>query len=272
MELCINGSTTELCSLSEDIEIAAKAGYGAIEIRMPKLDAYLENNSFADLRALLDKHAIRVFSINSIENATLQDAAGHAAILAEVEKFAACAAEVSCPWLIICPGVCPDGTSWAEIIDRSAAELADIADVAWKHRIGVAFEFLGFPGISVRTPADAWAVVRQANRGNLGITVDVANFASGYGRLSEIAALPASAVAIYHINDLRDMPPEDAGAYDRVMPGDGVSPVAEITRELERIGYTGCCSVEIFNHDCNKRDPLEVAREALEKSKAFLAK
>lgn len=269
MELGINGSTTELCSLAEDIEIAAAAGYSAVEVRMPKIDAYLEKNSFADLRAHLDNHAMRVFTINSIENATFRDAAGQRAIRAEAEKFARYAAELSCPWLIICPGTCPDNTPWSEIIDRSAAELAAIADIAWKHRVGVAYEFLGFPGISIRTPSDAWAVIKQANRGNLGLTIDVANFSSGRGRLSEIAALPPGAVAVFHMNDLRDMPPEDAGAYDRVMPGDGAGPVAEVTRELKRIGYNGICSVEIFNHDYNKRPPLEVAREAFEKTRAF---
>ncbi len=269
MELCINGSTTELVSLSEDLEIAAKAGYRAVEMRMPKIDAYLKHSTFQQLRAALDRHSLKVFTINSIENSTLRDSAGQREILAEVEKFARCAAELSCPWLIICPGVCPAGTPWHEILDRSAQELATIADCAWKYRVGVAFEFLGFPGISIRTPSDAWAVVRQANRGNLGITVDVANFSSGYGRLSEISALPAEAVAVFHINDLRDMPPEDAGAYDRVMPGDGVAPVAEIARELKRIGYKSYCSVEIFNHDYNRRDPLEVAKEAFAKSRRF---
>lgn len=270
MEIGINGSTTELCDLAQDIEIAAAAGYAAVEMRMPKVDAYLRNHSFADLRALLDRQRMRVFTINSIENSTMRDAAGKAAILAEVEKFAAAAAELSCPWLIICPGTCPDGTSWDEVIGRSAPELADIADVAWRHRVGVAFEFLGFPGISVKTPAAAWAVTQACNRHNVGLAVDVANFSSGKGALAEIAALPQGAVAVFHMNDLRDMPPEDAGAYDRVMPGDGVAPVAEVTRELQRIGYAGVCSVEIFNHEYNKRDPLEVAREALEKTRRFI--
>lgn len=269
MQLGINGSTIEMCDLSEFLEISAKAGYEAVELRMPKIDEYLKKKTFDDLRAELDKNRLRVFTINSIENSTLQNDDGQKAVLSEVKKFARYAAEVSCPWLVICPGNCPDDTPWDDILSRSGKQLAKIADVAWAYRVGVSFEFLGFPGCSVKTPSGAWAVVKEANRGNLGITVDVANFHSGKGLLAEISALPMGAVAVYHVNDLREMDPAVAGAYDRVMPGDGMSPAREITRELKRIGYNGVAAVEIFNHDYNKRDALEVAKEALAKTKAL---
>lgn len=268
MQLAINGSTIELCGLSEFLQISAKTGFEGVELRMPHIDEYLKNHSFDDLRGELNFRNLRVFTINSIENSTMQSPAGQKGVLKEVEKFSKYAAELSCPWVIVCPGNCPDGTPLDEIVTTSGKQLAAIADTAWKYRVGVAFEFLGFPGCSVKTPSGAWAVVKEANRGNLGITVDVANFHSGRGFLSEIAALPQGAVAVYHVNDLREMKPEDAGAYDRVMPGDGMSPVVEITRELKRIGYNGAAAVEIFNHDYNRRPPLDIAKEAFEKTRA----
>ncbi|MDR1613893.1 MAG: sugar phosphate isomerase/epimerase [Planctomycetota bacterium] len=270
MKLGINGSTLENCGVSEFLDIAAQAGYGGVELRMPKIDEYLKSKTFDDLRAELAKTGMRVISLNSIEYSTMQTEAEHQATLAEVDKFARYAAELSCPWLIGCPGECPDSTPWDEIVTKSGAQLARLADTAWKYRVNMAFEFVGFPGRSAKTPSQAWAIVKEANRGNLGITVDVANFHSGRGLLSELSALPAGAVAVYHINDLRNMPPEKAGAYDRVMPGDGISPVAEISRELKRIGYNGYACVEIFNHDYNRRDPLGVAGEAFEKSARFV--
>ncbi|MCC8108854.1 MAG: sugar phosphate isomerase/epimerase, partial [Planctomycetes bacterium] len=157
MDLAINGSTTGDRTLEEDLAIAAEAGYVAVELRMPKVDAFLEKNTFADLRALLEKHSLRVFTINSIENATLRDEAGTTAIHAEVEKFAAYAAELSCPWLIICPGICPDDTPWDDIVTRSGRDLAAIADIALRQRVGVAFEFLRIQGSSVKTPSPARA-------------------------------------------------------------------------------------------------------------------
>lgn len=271
MNLGINGSTIELCDMNEFLDVAAETGYSAVELRQPKIEEYLQHHSFNELRATLARRNLRVASINSIENATMRTPEAEKEVLAKVDLFAGWAAEVGCPWLIICPGVCPDGTGWDEIVAKTAPGLARIADVAWRKRVGVAFEFLGFPGISVRTPADAWAICKEANRHNLGLAVDVANFHSGRGRLSEISVLPADAVAIFHINDLRRMRPEDAGAYDRVMPGDGMSPAAEIVRELKRIGFSGVCSVETFNHDYNQRPPREVAAEAAKKTLALIA-
>lgn len=270
MLLGINGSTIETCAMEEFLDIAAETGYSAVELRQPRIEEYLQSHSLSDLRDALERRNLRVASINSIENATMRDSASEKEVLATVELFADWAAEVGCPWLIICPGVCPDGTGWDEIVSKTVPGLARIADVAWKKRIGVAFEFLGFPGISVRTPADAWAICLETNRHNLGLAIDVANFHSGRGRLSEISVLPAGAVAIFHINDLRKMKPEDAGAYDRVMPGDGMSPVAGIAKELKRIGFKGVCSVETFNHDYNKRSPRDVAAEAAEKTMKFI--
>lgn len=270
MQLGINGSTIENCGVSEFLDIAAKAGYDGVELRTPHIDEYLKTKTLDDLRAELAKTGLKVFSINSIEFSTMQSEADHQATLKEVEKLSRYAAELSCPWIIGCPGECPDSTPWDEIVSKSGPQLANVADTAWKYRVNVAFEFVGFPGRSAKTPSQAWAIVQAANRGNLGITVDVANFHTGQGLLAEISALPAGAVAIYHVNDIRPMDPVAAGAYDRVMPGDGMSPVAEVTRELKRIGYDGVAAVEIFNHDYNKRDPLDVAKEALNKSKAFL--
>ncbi|MCD7898179.1 MAG: hypothetical protein LUG50_16155 [Planctomycetaceae bacterium] len=42
MDLAINGSTTGDRTLEEDLAIAAEAGYVAVELRMPKVDAFLE--------------------------------------------------------------------------------------------------------------------------------------------------------------------------------------------------------------------------------------
>ncbi|MCD8141026.1 MAG: TIM barrel protein [Planctomycetaceae bacterium] len=114
--------------------------------------------------------------------------------------------------------------------------------------------------------------VQAANRGNLGITVDVANFHCGPARLGEIAALPAHAVTMFHANDLPDMPKADMGTYDRVLPGDGAAPALEIIRELKRIGYSGYASVETFNHELNKLPPLQVAVDALAKTRALLSR
>lgn len=271
MLLSINGSTTELCGQEEDIAIAARAGYEAVELRMPKIEAFLRHSTLADLRALLDRNGLRAASINSIERCTLGSPEHEDMIDAEVGRFAGIAAALGSEILIVCPGEIQPTHTWDEIVTRSAKTVARLADTAWKHRVHLSFEFLGFDWCSVKTPAEAWAVVQAANRGNLGITVDVANFHCGPARLGEIAALPAHAVNMFHVNDLPDMPREAMGIYDRVLPGDGAGPVLEMMRELKRIGFSGFASVETFSHELNKLDPFTVAKDAIDKTRALLA-
>ena len=53
---------------------------------------------------------------------------------------------------------------------------------------------------------------------------------------------------------------------DRVYPGDGVAPLADILRTLREIGFDGYLSIELFNPTYWKQDPLEVgARSGLQK-------
>ena len=59
---------------------------------------------------------------------------------------------------------------------------------------------------------------------------------------------------------------------DRVYPGDGVAPLASILKDLFLTGFSGTLSLELFNPEYWKQDPLEVARTGLAKMKQSVAK
>ena len=54
-------------------------------------------------------------------------------------------------------------------------------------------------------------------------------------------------------------------------PGDGLAPWKSIVEQLDAIGYDGFLSLELFNREYWKQDPLQVARTGLEKMKAVAA-
>ncbi|MDR3078045.1 MAG: sugar phosphate isomerase/epimerase, partial [Planctomycetota bacterium] len=234
MLFAINGATTEKCSLAEDVEIAGRAGFEMIELRKDKLDEYARRNSPADLKELMRRCRVRPLTINAIGMSTMRPPAGEEKILRLTDDFAKAAADIGCPWIVACPGGKGAKASWDEIIVKSARTFGRMADIAWKRRINLAFEFLGFPWSSVQTVSESWAVVKTANRGNTGIVIDTAHFHSGGSRLSEISALPREALAVFHINDLVDKPREEIGDYDRVLPGDGVIPLKAVVKDLSR--------------------------------------
>ena len=50
---------------------------------------------------------------------------------------------------------------------------------------------------------------------------------------------------------------------NRVLPGEGVLPVKDLVRRLERAGYRGPYSLELFNETLLAMDPMIVAQRGL---------
>ena len=64
----------------------------------------------------------------------------------------------------------------------------------------------------------------------------------------------------------------ELGDEHRVFPGDGILPLEQCLKDLLAIDYRGCVSLELYNPEYWKRDPLEVAKEGREKSLAVIEK
>jgi 2-keto-myo-inositol isomerase len=71
-----------------------------------------------------------------------------------------------------------------------------------------------------------------------------------------------------HLNDTQDLPRELLDLQSRVIPGDGVAPLAKILRKLTERGYAGPISVELFLPKFQEADPFELAREIKRKCEA----
>jgi sugar phosphate isomerase/epimerase len=57
---------------------------------------------------------------------------------------------------------------------------------------------------------------------------------------------------------------------DRVYPGDGVAPLPELLRTLQKIRFEGFLSVELFNPQYWQQPAAMVAREAVEKTRSVV--
>ena len=99
---------------------------------------------------------------------------------------------------------------------------------------------------------------------------DVYHLYKGGSDFTGLKLLNGAAVHVFHMNDYPANPPRqtiDDG--DRVYPGDGVAPLADILRTLREIDFDGYLSIELFNPNYWQQDPLKVARLALDKMKAL---
>ncbi|MCX7840079.1 MAG: sugar phosphate isomerase/epimerase [Anaerolineae bacterium] len=270
MKLGYNGATTMTSPFETDVRIARAAGFDVLEITARKLDVYLQSHTLADARQLLDAAQLPAYAINSIEQINVRDAATRQQVLARTRELAEWCRVLACPWIIAVPGPAPAGASWAQIRDETMDALRAMNDISAPLGVNLAFEFLGFPWCSVRTVAQAWEIVSALDLPTVGMVIDTCHFFAGDSTLDSIRAIDARKLAVFHINDVEPVPKEQITDAQRLFPGDGVIPLADIIAAVHSIGYDGVASVEIFRPEYWAREPGDVAREAREKMERLI--
>lgn len=263
MKLSLNGATTMKADLPTDIRAAGAAGFEYVEIWAAKLRAFLKQRSAADLQILFAENGVKALSINSIEHITFRDTAAYAQIKAECEELCSIAAAIECPYVVVVPGKFPSrNPSSYEVIEESVQVLRELASIAERHGVSLAFEFLGQKDCSVQTLGLADEIVVKVNRRNIGLVIDSFHFYTGGSTIDMIDALDPKRLFIFHIDDAEDLPRDQLTDAHRLLPGLGILPLKEIIAAFKRIGYDRVASVEIFRPEYWERDPFELAREA----------
>jgi sugar phosphate isomerase/epimerase len=115
-------------------------------------------------------------------------------------------------------------------------------------------------------------VITEAAHPDACALLDIFHIYRGGSDFSGLRMFSGAAMHVLHVNDYPAQPPrEKLTDADRVYPGDGVAPVAQILRDLRASGFCGMLSLELFNRKLWEQDPLVVARTGLEKIKAAVA-
>lgn len=264
MKIALNGATTMRADLETDIKAANAAGFDLLEIWAAKLREFLKTRTVEDLKNLLAENNLEPYSINSIEHITFRSPEDYAAIKAETEELSAIAGAVGCPYVVVVPGKLPDGATKEEIVEESVRVLNELADIAEKHNVGLAFEFLGQTDCSVQTLDLCNEIVEKVDRKSVGNVIDTFHFYAGNSTFEAIDKLKPEKLFIFHINDAEDLPKEKLTDAHRLYPGTGILPIREIKARFDKIGYDRMVSIEIFRPEYWNEDPFEVANKARE--------
>jgi len=178
-------------------------------------------------------------------------------VFARCEKSFRLAEEVGCEVVIACAG---DGEGE---VSQAAQDYAALCDLAAGYGVTPALEFIG-PLQRVKDVASAWEIVRQADRPNAALLIDTFHYYRGSSRLEDLGQIRGEQVALVHINDVVNLPLEQLTDGHRVLPGQGILPLGDILKVLERRGYRGYLSLELFNEELWGRPAGEVARRGRE--------
>lgn len=260
MKLALNGATIMRSPLDQDAEVAAECGYDALEIWAAKIDAYIERHPLEQLAAKMRALGVRPWCINSIEDITFRDADGRGALLAETERLASIARTLGAPSIVVVPGRRPGGFNRNESVRDAVDVLRAMSDVAGD--VALAFEFLGKPGCAVPVLDMAIEIVEEVDRANVGLVIDTFHFYAGGSRYESLDDVPLDRLFVLHLNGCEDVPREQLTDAHRLYPGEGVLPVDQVLRPLQRRGFDGVVSIEIFRPAYWEQPPQEVARTA----------
>lgn len=261
---CLNTSTIRPGSMTTKIRAAAQAGFQALEPWNRDVDDYLRyGRTIESLRNLLAEHNMPLVSMIAVMGFIGCEAAERPAQLAEARRRMEQAAALGSPFIVASP---PAGQT---DIQRCGDDYAELMALGREIGVRPAMEFLGFVE-QINSIRAARAIMESSGGADATIVLDWFHMVRGDGRdtmLDDLAALRPEQIAIVHLDDVPyNKPWSEMGDHDRVYPGEGDIPLAELFRVLASIGYRGPVSLELFNRSLWDGDPFRTAAEGYRKS------
>ena len=161
-------------------------------------------------------------------------------------------------------------------LDQIAADLQKLAMLALPLGIQVAYEALSW-GRTVNEFTVSWDVVCRADCPNLGIGIDSFHIFAAKTALDALEELDPDKIFLVQLSDFmwQDTPTFEermtTARTFRVFPGEGVhsEQLADLVMRLDRIGYRGDYSFEVFNDDYQQL-PLDTVAERARRSAVWL--
>lgn len=261
----LNASTIRPTPILEKIRVAGRAGYAAIELWHDDVDAYVTSGgTLGDLRKALDDHGLAVPTTIYLKGWFETTGPEHVRELDECKRRMEQSAALGAVHVIAGP---PAGRADH---DQGARHYRELLELGRQFGVKPAMEYLGFVD-DVNTIEAAAEIVEKSNHPDATIVHDPFHIFRGGGSFDSLLKLPGNRIAVCHFNDAPAQPPRlKQHDKDRVMPGDGHLDLRRMVRLLKQTGYNRWLSLELFREDLWTGDPLEVARQGLEKMRAVV--
>ena len=268
---CLNTSTIsgQKLSIVEEVELVAKAGYRGIEPWIREIDQYTQSGgSLVDLGKRIKDLGLAVVDLIGFAEWVVDDEGKRKKGLEEARRCFEIARVIGGVHLAAPPS---GATNQANLDLRKVADryraLLEIGD---EFGVTPIVEVWGFSK-SISRLGEAAFVAIESGHPKAGILADVYHLHKGGSDFGGLHLLGPDAVPVLHMNDYPNLPREMLNDSDRVYPGDGVAPLKQIIRTLGSYGFRVNLSLEVFNRDYWKLDPMVVARTGLAKMKAAVA-
>ena len=264
--LCLNTSTIKTQPLLEKIRITAEAGFAGVELWINDIYEYIgRGGEIRDVEQALQDHGLFVPCMIALRGWGEAVGREYDLMLEEARRRMELATRIGSPYIVATPPREPCEVN--QLIDR----YGDLLKIGREVGIKPTFEYISFFA-GAQTLDVAWQVVQQVGDSEATLIVDAFHTWNSPSTEGLLAEIPANCISHYHIDDGHpDIPRCQQTDPDRVMIGDGPIDLAGEIRQLRAIGYQGTVSLELFNQQLWKQDPLDVARLGRQRLENLLA-
>ena len=264
---CLNTSTINSFKLGvkKSVEIAAKAGYEYAELWIPDIKKFVgEKNSLQSLKQFLRDSNVKAANAIGFAPWMLSDDAERKKGFLQMEEEMNIMADLDCKRIAAAPA----GLKQGDTLDlmKVGEYYKQLLDLGRKTGVMPQLEFWGVSPVFYHL-GQVLMVAAVANDPDTRILADVFHLFRGGSGFDGMKLVDGHSIEVFHMNDFPSTPREEQKDKDRVFPGDGVGPVKQLIRDLGRSQTPVILSLELFNESYWNMDPLEVAKNGLEKMK-----
>jgi sugar phosphate isomerase/epimerase len=266
---CLNMSTIreQKLTVPEQVDLAAAAGYDAIEPWMGELQRFVEQGGNpADLRKRIADKGLTVASAIGFAEWIVDDEANRKQGLENARRDMQLLSSIG-GVRIAAPPVGATRQTDLNLL-RAAERYHALLEVGRQLGVTPQLEIWGFSK-SLSRLGEALFVASESGHPDACILADVYHLYKGGSDFAGLRLINGRTMHAFHMNDYPATPGrETITDADRVYPGDGIAPLATILRDLRAAGFGGMLSLELFNREYWKQDAQVVARTGLEKMRA----
>lgn len=239
--------------------LAARVGFPGTDVMLgPAMQA-----GAAATNELLEQLDVKPAAIDFPVNFRKDEAAFQAG-LAKLDDQAKFAAGIHCPRMFTYILSSSD-TPKAELRALYKRRFTESARVLAAHDVRLGLEFLGpvqfrhqFAHEFIWRMNEMLAFAEECGP-NVGLTLDSWHWHHAGATTDDIIAAGRNRIVNVHFNDAPNLPPDQIRDNQRLLPGEGIINLVGFLQALQRIGYIGPLSVEVFGR-LKDKTPEEAAR------------
>jgi 2-keto-myo-inositol isomerase len=265
---CLNMATIRGHKLGfvKEIQTAAAAGFGSVEIWMDSLQDYLnKGGTVHDAKKRLDDLGLKIEDSISFNEWIVDDEKTRAAGIENMKKEMGMLAELGCKRIAATGMGSPNMT--APNLDAIAERYSVILKMGETTGVIPQLEMWGFMK-NLSNVSEVLYSAMQSGLPSARMLLDIFHLYKGQTKLDTLLLMDPSAVEILHMNDYPStLSYEVITDADRIYPGDGVAPLSFILQTLSRNNHPLVLSTELFNKNYYAQNALTVAKTSLSKMK-----